>query len=122
MHIELDAISFDGTVVVEAYARQGALKGAQLKKVAQDVLKLALLERAGGHVQRRVIVFASVEAEQSVGGWVRLAADHFGVEFLVVEIPEALRGLILSAQGRQVMVNVDLVAADIVVQVAGDDA
>jgi hypothetical protein len=120
-HVEVDAISPDGAVVVEAYARQGTLKGAQLKKIAQDVLKLSLLERSGAHVDRRVIVFASAEAEQSVRGWVRLAAEHFGVEFLVVKISQDLRDLILSAQGRQVMVNVDQVADDLVVPVDADD-
>jgi hypothetical protein len=62
-----------------------------------------------------VIVFASAEAEQSVRGWVRQAVEHFGVELLVVEIPQDLRDLISNAQGRQVMVNVDQVADDLVV-------
>lgn len=43
--IQLDARSEDGKFAVEAYARQGVLRGGQLKKIAQDVLKLALLRR-----------------------------------------------------------------------------
>jgi hypothetical protein len=41
-HVQVDARSENGGVLVEAHARQGALKGAQLKKVGQDILKFAL--------------------------------------------------------------------------------
>jgi hypothetical protein len=43
--VEVDARSDNGSVFVEAYARQGELKGAQLKKIGQDILKLALLSQ-----------------------------------------------------------------------------
>jgi hypothetical protein len=113
--VEVDAASSDGSVLVEAYARQGRLKGAQLKKIAQDILKLALVgARSTAAVSKRVLVFASSEAERSVSGWVREAAEHFGVEFMVVEIPDELRASILRAQGKQIMVNVDRVADDVV--------
>ena len=46
VYIEVDAATDDGGIVVEAYARQGRLKGAQLKKVAQDILNLPLSRRS----------------------------------------------------------------------------
>lgn len=60
VRIQLDARSEDGKFAIEAYARQGTLKGGQLKKIAQDVLKLALLRQEPDHVDvRPIIVFAS---------------------------------------------------------------
>lgn len=104
--IQLDARSADGRVVVEAYARQGSLKGGQLKKVAQDVLKLAIIRRQPGQEDTRaIVVFASPEALASVSKWVRQAAADFGVELVVVDIDGELRTQILEAQSRQKMVN-----------------
>lgn len=110
-HIHLDARSENGKVVVEAYARQGTLKGGQLKKIAQDVLKLALLRREPGYTDvRPIIVFASEEARSSITGWVQHAAGVFGVELHVVDIDQGLREAILATQFRQKMVNVDVSA------------
>jgi hypothetical protein len=112
--VEVDARTEDGSVFVEAYARQGSLKGAQLKKIGQDVLKLALLKREADYSDARVIIaFASEEARNSVRGWLRQAAESFGVELLVVSISSDLRAAILSAQSRQLMVNIDATVADL---------
>lgn len=112
--VEVDARSEDPPVFVEAYARQGRLKGAQLKKVAQDILKLALLRRQSAHAEARaVVVFASVEAERSVTGWLRQAAATFEVELCVVDIPEQDRQRILAAQERQKMTNLEMSASDL---------
>ncbi|KGN37601.1 hypothetical protein [Knoellia subterranea] len=109
--IQLDARSDDGSVAVEAYARQGVLRGGQLKKIAQDILKLALLRAEPEHKDvRPIIVFASEEARSSVKGWLRQAADTFGVELHVVELDDALRAQIVAVQDRQKMTNVALPA------------
>ncbi len=116
-HVEVDAATPDRSTVVEAYARQGKLRGAQLKKVAQDVLKLSLVktERAPADT-RAVIAFASEEACQSITGWVREAANRLGIEFVVVAVPLDVRDEILRAQNRQVMVNIDQVADDVAIE------
>lgn len=112
VRIQLDARSEDGKFAIEAYARQGTLKGGQLKKIAQDVLKLALLRQEPDHVDvRPIIVFASEEARSSITGWVKRAADVFGVELHVVDIDADLRATIVATQGQQKMVNVALAAA-----------
>ncbi|GAB3032798.1 hypothetical protein GCM10011376_26020 [Nocardioides flavus (ex Wang et al. 2016)] len=112
VRIQLDARSEDGKFAVEAYARQGTLKGGQLKKIAQDVLKLALLRREPNHADvRPIIVFASEEARSSITGWVKRAADVFGVELHVVDIAPELREEILATQEAQKMVNVELPTA-----------
>ncbi len=115
-HVEVDGATRDRSVVVEAYARQGKLKGAQLKKIAQDVLKLAVIKDELGRAgTRAVIAFADESARQSTGGWVREAADRFGVELLTVEVSAELRQKILAAQRRQVMVNGADLAGDVTV-------
>lgn len=114
--VEVDASTRDHSTVVEAYARQGKLKGAQLKKIGQDILKLALLckHRLPAETQA-FIAFASEEARQSVGGWLAEAAERFGVTLIVVNIAPELREVIIKAQGRQMMVNLDQAAGDITV-------
>jgi hypothetical protein len=115
--VEVDARCEDPPVFVEAYARQGRLKGAQLKKMAQDILKLALLRRQSAHADARaVVVFASAEAERSVTGWLRQAAATFDVELCVVDIPKEDRQQILAARERQKMTNIELPASEL----AGD--
>ncbi|MFL0580220.1 hypothetical protein [Dietzia sp. 179-F 9C3 NHS] len=117
--IHLDAVSEDGGAAVEAYARQGRLKGGQLKKIAQDVLKLAMLRQDPDYTDvRAIIAFASDEARQSITGWVQHAADVFGVEFHVVDLDPALRAQLLTTQERQKMVNVPLpeAADDVLLQ------
>ena len=70
--VEVDGATPEFSVVVEAYARQGKLKGAQPKKIAQDILKLALVKRESGSERTRaVIAFASREARDSISGWIQ---------------------------------------------------
>ena len=97
------------------------MKGAQVKKISQDVLKLALLKRdARLQHSRALVAFASEEAHASITGWIRSAAEQFGVELLVVDIPESLRDEIVSAQARQMMVNVEVPLADVTEDLASD--
>lgn len=104
--IQLDARSADGKVAVEAYARQGKLHGGQLKKIAQDILKFALLQQELAHADvRSIVVFASEAAHASITGWVKHAANSFGVELIVVDIDDGLRAELIRAQQRQNMVN-----------------
>lgn len=68
-YVQLDACSEDDRILVEAYVRQGKLKGAQIKKISQDILKLALLKRDPQlRDSRAIAVFASVEARDSITG------------------------------------------------------
>lgn len=109
-----DAVTLRERYVVEAFARQGALKPGQKKKVAQDILKLALLRQTEGWTDAKpVIAFADEAALASVTGWLREAAAQFKVELVCVEIDEDLREGIRHAQARQVMVNVEVDEADV---------
>jgi len=89
---------------------------AAANAAAQDILKLAVVkDECGRDETRAVIAFAAEDALQSIGGWVREAADRFGVELLTVEISAELRERIVAAQRRQVMVNGADLAGDVTV-------
>lgn len=122
----VDAATPDRAVIVEAFARQGALKPGQHKKVATDLLKFALLRQQTAADDppsdttvpagfRAIIAFADEKARGSVTGWRRAAADAFGVELMVVQLDDDTVAAIRDAQARQAMTNVpaDEVADDI---------
>jgi hypothetical protein len=105
--VKPDAIDLENKVVVEVYARVGALKGAQLHKVKGDILKLALLEKKLGSSWRKIICFGDEQAASYLLGksWAAEAARVFGVEIHIVRLPDDQREVIQSAQRRQRMVN-----------------
>lgn len=105
--VKPDAIDPINKVVVEAYARVGEVKGAQLHKIQGDILKLAIIEKKLGAGWRKIMCFASDEAAKYVQGksWVAEAARVFNVEIHVVHLPEEQRNNVMTAQKRQRMVN-----------------
>ena len=80
---EVDGVSEDGRVLVEAFAHQGKMIGAQLKKVSEDVLKLITLakDRQG---TRLIVAFADDEAAKSFLGksWKAESLRMWDVEVL----------------------------------------
>ena len=108
---DVDGVSADERVLVEVFARQGALKSGQRGKVARDALKLMTLRqhRAGA---RLIIALADPALVKSLTAksWLAEALRTFEIEGLSVEIEPDARAAIANAQVRQVMVNLD--AAD----------
>ncbi len=105
--VKPDAIDPVNKIVVEAYARVGTVKGAQLHKIKGDILKLALIEKKLGAGWQKIMCFASDEAAKYVRGksWVAEAAKEFGVEIHIVHLSDEQKNKVLSAQKRQRMVN-----------------
>lgn len=105
--VQPDAIDPINKVIVEAYARVGEVKGAQLHKIKGDILKLALIDKKLGKGWRKIMCFASDEAAKYVQGksWVAEAAKAFGVDIHVVHLSSEQRNNVVSAQKRQRMVN-----------------
>lgn len=68
-------------VLVEAFAHQGELRGAQLKKVSEDAFKLVTLAR-GRTGMRLIVAFADELAAKSFLGrsWKAEALQLWGVE------------------------------------------
>lgn len=90
---------------MEIYARVGALNGAQPKKVATDILKLATVRQQPGLENARCeIYFVDETAHDSIRGWMKEAAteSEFGVKLkLVPDFPDSLREKLLVAQDEQ---------------------
>ncbi len=105
--VKLDGINRDRHVLCEIYCRIGRLKGSQPDKVAADMLKLVLVERALGGQWQKLICFADNDAAKSFRGksWLAAAVTRMGFEILVVELPAEVREQLIAAQRRQVMVN-----------------
>lgn len=105
--VRLDGINRDRHVLCEIYCRIGRLKGSQPDKVAADMLKLVLVERALGGQWRKLICFADHDAAKSFRGksWLAAAVTRMGFEILVVELPAEVKTQLIAAQRRQVMVN-----------------
>lgn len=105
--VKPDTIDSMNKVIVEVYARVGAVKGAQLHKIKGDILKLALIGTELGAEWRRILCFASDTAASYVQGksWVTEAAKVSGIEVQVVQFPSEQQSKVMAAQARQRMVN-----------------
>lgn len=102
--VEVDGASEDRGVLVEVFARIGRLKGAQLHKVSTDALKLVALGVEYPNA-RRIIVFASQEAADSIVGWRAEVLTAQGIEPSVFQLDAAATAEIVAAQERQRMIN-----------------
>lgn len=105
--VKPDGIDPRNKVVVEAYARVGPLKGAQLHKVKGDLLKLAYIEKKLGAGWRKLMCFGCHEAASFLLGasWAAEAARSFGIEVIVEPLPQEQAQSVMAAQERQRMVN-----------------
>jgi len=87
--------------------RQGKLKGGQIHKVAQDVLKLVTVRKLLAPNAQLYVVFADKSAAAILDGrgWLAEAARAWDVKPLVVRLDTKLRGELNKAQDRQRMIN-----------------
>ncbi len=105
-YVEIDGVgrNANSTVVelVEVYARQGKLKGGQMKKPTDDAarLMLARLHIAGAPKLR--LAWCSEEAVRQVqNGWRGKALEAMGVELSHVALEVSQAASITAAQARQ---------------------
>ena len=107
-YIQPDFYSEEDLVIGEIFAHIGKNKPAQNNKIANDVLKMLLLEKVTGKQYRKIIVVCDEDELDKLTGLSALAESirQFDVEIMYVEIDEELRERILNAQSRQKMTNV----------------
>lgn len=101
---QVDGHSVDPPILCEIYSRIGQMKVAQHNKISKDILKMLLIEKLSGKKFRKIIAFADEEAAQPFldgESWYSKLRDNFGIEIIVIQIPEELRNKILDAQKRQ---------------------
>lgn len=97
---EVDGVAPDLSVLAEAFARQGPVKGGQKRKVALDVLKLITIRRE--HPQAKlVLAFCDEGAAKSLTGWPAEAVRTWDVQVAIADIPADVRARLLAAQDDQ---------------------
>ena len=101
--IELDGACDDPPILVEAWAHQGPPKPAQKAKVMTDAAKLLFAARLLKTDPRLVLALTDRGAAAHFIGrtWMAQALRELGIEVLVVELPDDVRGAVLRAQARQ---------------------
>jgi len=101
IHVTVDAATPDDSVLIEIFARQGKLLDGQKKKLAKDILKLAIL-RENTPKPRVILAFAnpSIKKHLSEESWISVAVSHFGIELRDVfnDLDDDLKRRITSAQ------------------------
>lgn len=102
--IVVDGATEDESVLVEAYARIGRLKGGQPNKVLADATKLLALRRKRRKA-RVILAFTDDGAADSIVGWRAAVLETNKVEKIVVDLRPKDRELVEEAQRRQRMVN-----------------
>ncbi|EGT4562027.1 hypothetical protein DFW19_08590 [Clostridioides difficile] len=91
----------------EIFSHIGKPKKAQNNKIANDILKMLLLDRITGKTYRKIIVVCDEIEWKKLNGKSVLAETirQFGIETIKIEIEDEMRNTILEAQKRQTMVN-----------------
>lgn len=94
-------------IVGEIFSHIGKPKKAQNNKIANDILKMLLLDRITGKTYRKIIVVCDEIEWKKLNGKSVLAEiiRQFGIETIKIEIEDEMRNTILETQKRQTMVN-----------------
>ena len=106
-YIQPDFYSDEHRIIGEIFAHCGNLKVGQKHKIANDILKMLLLEKVTGYRFVKVFVVCDEEVYHSLQGYSALAESftQFDIKLKYIELDEANRKNVLLAQKRQVMIN-----------------
>ena len=107
-YMQPDFYSTTNNVVGEIFAHIGKPKKAQDNKIANDILKMLLLEKTTGKQYRKIIVVCDLEEKKKLEGKSVLAESirQFGIEIIYIELEAETQAQILKAQELQKMTNV----------------
>lgn len=107
-YIQPDFYSEEYCIVGEIFSHIGKPKKAQNNKIANDIMKMLLLEKITEKTYRKIIVVCDEIELEKLNGKSVLAETirQFGIEIIYIEIEDEMRNTILEAQKRQTMVNV----------------
>ena len=107
-YMQPDFYSETECVIGEIFAHIGKPKKAQGNKIANDILKMLLLEKTTGKQYRKIIVVCDLAEKEALEGKSVLAESirQFGIEILYIELDEETQMQILKAQELQKMTNV----------------
>ena len=107
-YIQPDFYSKEKNMIGEILAHIGKPKKAQDNKIANDILKMLLLEKITGKQFRKIIVVCDEAERNKLLGQSVLAESirQFGIEIMYVGLEDSMRKLIVEAQERQKMTNI----------------
>lgn len=107
-YIQPDFYSEEHCIVGEIFAHIGKPKKSQDNKIANDVLKMILLDKVKNKKHRKIIVVCDTFELKKLQGNSFLAESirQFSVELICVDIDDNTRSKVLEAQKLQKMTNV----------------
>lgn len=106
-YIQPDFYSEEDSIIGEIFAHIGKPKKAQDNKIANDILKMLLLEKITGKKFRKIIAVCDEAERKKLQGQSALAESirQFGIEIMFIEIDDNMRSQIIEAQELQKMTN-----------------
>ena len=106
-YMQPDFYSSEYSIVGEIFAHIGKPKKAQDNKIANDILKMLLLEKTTGKKFRKIIVVCDETERKKLEGLSVLAESirQFDIEIMYIEIDSDMQNQILEAQKLQKMIN-----------------
>ena len=107
-YIQPDFYSEEDGIIGEIFAHIGKPKKAQDNKIANDILKMLLLEKKTSKQYRKIIVVCDEDEQKKLKGLSALAESirEFDVEIMYIELEENIQNQIIEAQKLQRMTNV----------------
>ena len=107
-YIQPDFYSEEDGIIGEIFAHIGKPKKAQDNKIANDILKMLLLEKKTSKQYCKIIVVCDEDEQKKLKGLSALAESirQFDVEIMYIELEENIRNQIIEAQKLQRMTNV----------------
>ena len=106
-YIQPDFYSAQEQIVGEIFAHVGKPKKAQNNKIANDILKMLLLDKISKTTYRKILVVCDQEELKALQGQSALSESirQFGIEVLFIELDKKIKQQIQNAQDRQKMTN-----------------
>ena len=108
VHIQPDFYSEEESIVGEIFSHIGKYKGSQPRKIANDILKMVLLDKAKNKTHKKLFVVCRDEEKnvlKNSASWLSECIRQFDVEVIKVDIPDIVKEQVLAAQKRQIMIN-----------------
>ena len=107
-YMQPDFYSAEHSIVGEIFAHIGKPKKAQDNKIANDILKMLLLDKVTGKHHRKILVVCDTSEKKKLEGKSVLAESirQFNIEIMYVEIDAETQKQIVAAQELQKMTNI----------------
>lgn len=106
-YMQPDFYSKEDGIIGEIFAHIGKPKKGQDNKIANDILKMLLLEKLEKRTYRKIIVVCDEQEMKKITGTSVLAEciRQFDIEVKMINIETDLRTMLIAAQKRQRMIN-----------------